>query len=127
MEKILVDTDVFIDFLRGYDARGKGAFLLIEQKRLVGTISVVTIAELYTGNDVLEKKKLRILTHVLSFFSPLPITTDIAKYAGSLRREYRMGCADSFIAATAAIHDLFLFTFNTKHFHQIKGLRFFSL
>ena len=117
---MLIDTDVLIDYLRGQDEAV--AFLEAHHSEL--HVSAVTVAELYQG--VREGRERTQLARTLSAMTVLPITAQIAKAAGLMRREHRakLGCglADCLIAATAEAHDLTMVTLNQNHFAMIKAL-----
>jgi toxin FitB len=107
---ILVDTDVFIDHLRG------AAELKAGRHRL--HYSVITRAELFagaTGTDLASR--------VLAAFREVPVDRAIAERAGRIRRETGVRLPDALIAATALERNLGLATRNTKDFESIRGLR----
>jgi predicted nucleic acid-binding protein len=111
---ILVDTDLFIDHLRG------AAELKPGRHRL--HYSVITRAELFagaTGTDL--------ATRVLASFREIPVDRAIAERAGRIRRETGVRLPDALIAATALERKLGLATRNAKHFEPIRGLRMRSL
>lgn len=88
---MLVDTDVLIDYLRGYP--DTIAFL---EENLDGIfLSAVSVAELYQG--VREGHERAQLTRMISAFSVLPLTQEIAEIAGLFRRDFRdrLGCGPS--------------------------------
>jgi predicted nucleic acid-binding protein len=122
MEKILMDSDVLIDFLRGYDKRIRDVFRQLYKKQIVGILSTINIVELYSGKDVLNYKKLASLKKLLSYFQILSLKQAVAELAGTLRFKYSLGLADSVIAATCIKEKAKLFTFNTKDFKKIKEL-----
>lgn len=122
MEKILIDTDVIIDFLRGYNLRTKSFFLKIKNLEIKGCISLISIIELYTGIEKENNKQEINLKQLLSLLEILPINFDLSKHAGFQRRKYHLSITDSIIAATSYIYKLGLFTFNTKHFQKIPNL-----
>ncbi|MBM3283871.1 type II toxin-antitoxin system VapC family toxin [Candidatus Gottesmanbacteria bacterium] len=127
MEKVIVDTDVFIDFLRGHKQRIKKIFTLIQQKEIKGSISLISVVELYSGKDCRQKEKLAVLNKLLYFFEIISPNLAIAKLAGNLKREYELGLADAIIAATAIEENAQLFTFNLKHFRKVPRLTMTSL
>jgi toxin FitB len=111
---ILVDTDIFIDHLRG------AAELKAGRHRLY--YSVITRAELFagaTGTDL--------ATRVLAPFREVPVDRVIAERAGRIRRETGVRLPDALIAATALERNLGLATRNTKHFEAVRGLRIRAL
>ena len=110
MADILVDTDIFIDHLRG------AAELKVGRHRL--HYSVITRAELFagaTGTDLASR--------VLAPFREVPVDRAIAERAGRIRRETGVRLPDALIAATALERNLGLATRNTNHFEPVRGLR----
>ena len=115
-----VDTDVLIDYLRGVE-KAREFFLAVGLYGLL-TVSVVSIAEIYAGNDTLEPEKHLLVDAFLANFSPISIDPLIAKMAGEIRRDFGVPFADALVAASALHYTLPLYTRNTKHFSRIKGL-----
>ena len=114
---MLVDTDIFIDYLRD---RTEAVFFLESHVDDI-SISAVSVAELYQG--VREGRERTKLSRMLSALVVLPLRGEIAETAGLYRRDYRdrIGCglADCMIAATASEHRLDLATLNSKHFKML--------
>jgi len=106
----LVDTDVFVDHLRG--ARR------FEAKTHRVHYSVVTRAELFAGNTATD-----LISVLLAPFRELSVGRAVAERAGRLRRESGVRLPDALIAATAIEHKLSLFTRNRSDFEKIPGLR----
>ena len=119
--KHVIDTDIFIDFLRGYGPSKKW-FAALDWESVL--FSAVTEAELLSGADcnhpVTFKKTLAILQLALK----IPVTNEVARKAGEIRRIYHLSLMDSFIAATALLNNAQLFTRNSKHFENVEGLDF---
>jgi toxin FitB len=111
---VLVDTDVFIDHLRG------AAELKAGRHRL--HYSVITRAELFAGTTATE-----IVVTLLGPLREVPVDRSIAERAGRIRRESGVRLPDSLIAATALEHGLQLATRNRQDFEQIRGLRIRAL
>jgi toxin FitB len=111
---LLVDTDVFIDHLRG------AAALVPGRHRL--HYSVVTRAELFAGNTATN-----LSIQLLAPFRELAIDRAIAERAGRVAREFGARLPDALVAATALEHGLALVTRNRKHFDSIRGLRLRTL
>jgi predicted nucleic acid-binding protein len=108
---VLVDTDVFIDHLRG--ARR------ITASNDVVHYSVVTRAELFAGRGS-EEELVRLL---LAPFREIPVDGPVAESGGRLRRTHGIGIADALIAATALQSGCALVTRNVRHFNDVPGLR----
>jgi predicted nucleic acid-binding protein len=118
---ILLDTDVLVDFLRGY----KKAVTFVEAKASRIVLSSIVVAELYAG--VKGDSDQRALENLVSLFRVIPVTATIAKAGGIYRSVYGkshgVGLADAIIAATSEIENADLKTLNVKHYPMIKGLR----
>ena len=122
MEKpILVDTDVLVDFLRGY---GKAVtFIKRHSARIV--LSSIVAAELHAGvkGDAEEAA----LEDFISLFRVLPVTGEIAKAGGLYKRDYSkshgVGLAGAVLAATAEAENANLKTLNVKRYPMLKGIR----
>jgi predicted nucleic acid-binding protein len=112
--ELLVDTDVFIDHLRG------AAALVPGRHRL--HYSVVTRAELYAGSTATN-----LSSQLLAPFRELAVDRAVAERAGRVAREFGVRLPDALIAATALEHGLGLVTRNRKHFESIRGLRLRTL
>jgi len=121
LNKVLIDTDILIDHLRGLD-KAKEYLKKIESGKVKGVISVITEAELSAGEsmrDILVQIKVRRLVRILE---KVEVTSEIAWKAGELRRNYKCRLMDALIAATALNLNLKLVTRNVKHYEKIKGL-----
>jgi predicted nucleic acid-binding protein len=127
MEKVLIDTDVVIDYLRGYNSRIKKVFDKIKRNELKMYISCISIAELYSGDDAQNTDKEKKLTVLLSNFEIINFDSSLAIISGHLKNKYRLGLPDSIIAATAMKGNFKLITFNTKHFQSIPELKLYSI
>jgi hypothetical protein len=118
---ILPDTDVLVDFLRG----SPQAVSLVTQSSEQIILSAVVVAELYAG--VKGKAEFEALESFVSLFRVVPVSTEIAKAGGLLRRDYGkshgLGIADAIVAATAQAEKAELKTLNVKHFPMIEGLQ----
>jgi hypothetical protein len=106
----LVDTDVFVDHLRG--ARR------FDPKAHRVHFSVITRTELVAGNTASDA-----VTVVLAPFREIEIDRTIAERAGRIRRETGIRLPDALIAATAVEKKLSLFTRNRSDFEKVRGLR----
>lgn len=118
---LLVDTDVLVDFFRGY---GKAvAFINAHYARII--LSSIVVAELYAG--VKGDAEQAALENFISLFRVVPVTSEIAKVGGLLKRDYGkshgVGLADAILAATADAENADLKTLNTKHYPMLKNLR----
>lgn len=110
MADLLVDTDVFIDHLRGaVELRPRSHSL---------HYSVVTRAELFAGASATPA-----VAQLLEPFRELLVDRAIAERAGRLRRDTGLRLPDALIAATALEHGLSLVSRNARDFGKARGLR----
>ena len=107
---ILVDTDVFIDHLRGARQLAPGRHRL--------HYSVITRAELFAGNTASN-----LVTTLLAPFREIPVDRTVAERAGRIRRESDIRLPDALIAASAIEHRLSLATRNRSDFDPVRSLR----
>ena len=110
LTELLLDTDVFIDHLRGAVPIKAGEEQI--------SYSVITRCELFAGTKGDEEA----ITQLLGAFRELTVDRRIAETAGRLRREHGVAMADAVIAATALTHGLTLHSRNRKHFEPIPKL-----
>lgn len=111
MARVLVDTDVFIDHLRGATRFRPGSDAV--------HYSVVTRAELFAGRGTEESR----VNELLAPFREVPVDRAVAERAGRLRRVSNLRMPDALIAATAIEHGCVLVTRNLAVFKGIRGLR----
>lgn len=118
---LLLDTDVLIDFLRGFPKAV--TFVNENSSRII--ISSIVVAELYAG--VKGDAELTVLKDFISLFRVIPVTAEIAKTGGLYKRDYGkshgVGLADAIIAATCEAENAELKTLNIKHYPMIAGLK----
>lgn len=110
MADVLVDTDVFVDHLRGAAALKPGKHRL--------NYSVVTRAELFSGGTASD-----LAAQLLASFREVPVDRAIAERAGRVRRETGIRLPDALIAATALERDLEVASRNTRNFRRVRGLQ----
>lgn len=120
---MVIDTSVFIEFLRAKDKTETILFRIPEKTELY--ISSVTLYELLMGAVTPEKNNdIKILTEdipVLSF------NEEVAQKASEIYHHLRKAnkiieFRDLFIASTALVADLPVKTLNKKHFGRIPDL-----
>ena len=113
-ECLLIDSDVLIDYLRGYPA----AISYLEELSERQIVSVVTVAELYAGTR--EGAERKALEELLKTFEIISLNEKTAIIGGLFRRKYlkshNVGIADAMIAATAETENAKVVTLNKKHF-----------
>ena len=120
-KQILLDTDVLVDFFRGFDKAV--AFINEYNDRII--LSSIVVAELYAG--VKGEEEQTVIEHFISLFRVVPIDADIGKAGGLYRRDYGkshgVGLADAILAATAEAENAELKTLNIKHYPMLRNLK----
>ncbi len=127
MAALLVDSNVIIDALTGRRGRSE----LLTREITAGNSLACTsiqITEIYAGMRDHEKLRTEALLRSLDYY---PVTWEIARLAGNLKREWRdkgltLMLPDTTIAAVALHHGLPLLTDNRKHF-PMPGLFLYPL
>ncbi len=114
MADVLVDTDIFIDHLRGAVELRPGKHRL--------HYSVITRAELFAGTVATD-----LAVQLLAPFREVLVDRAVAERAGRLRRETGIRLPDALIAASALERHLALATRNVRDFAAVRGLRMRSL
>jgi predicted nucleic acid-binding protein len=114
-ERLLLDTDVLVEYLCGRPEA-------IEYLEGLGSDLFVSVAELFSG--VKGDQEERSLEQFLLAFTALPVTEGVARLGGLYRRDFRpshgTGLADALIAATAEENGVNLVTFNRRHFPMVR-------
>lgn len=118
--KIVLDTDIFIDFLRNYEPSIEWFKKLNWQDIL---FSAITEAELISGEDCNDKESFKKTLDLLNFGTKILVTNEIARKAGDIRREYKISITDSIIASTALLNDAKIISRNIKDYQKIKSIK----
>ena len=118
--RLLIDTDVLIDYLRDQPE----AVTYLESLSESLLISAITGAELYAGvRDGAERVA---LDNFIQAFEVIPVDEEIAIEGGLYRRGYgkshNTGLADAIIAASAEAKNAILVTLNNKHFPMLTNV-----
>ena len=120
MKKILLDTDILINFLRGKETSRKYLLSVVEDSTIC--CSVITVAEIYAGMKEGEKEK---TTELIDSLNIIDVTRKIAEKAGAYKRDEKkqlLELDDCIIAATAFVENSILATGNEKHY-PMKDIR----
>jgi predicted nucleic acid-binding protein len=114
MSKVVIDTDVLIDLLRGRAAAQ--ALLLRVTEHAIPCCSVISVAEIHAGMRVQERAR---TTALLDSLVLLDVTRSVAERAGHFKQRERahgLELADCLIAATAVTEAAVLATSNVRHY-----------
>lgn len=126
-ERLVIDTSIFIEFLRAKDKTETHLFKLSGQLDLY--LSAVTLYELLMGATNEEKiSDVHLLTDDLPI---LPFSEEVAWKASEIYHHLRennkiIEFRDIFIGATCIVNNAAIFTLNRKHFHRIKELEIYN-
>ena len=123
--EILLDSDVIIAWLRGYQPHIRLLPEFLDQGcALIWT--PVSVAEISAG---VRKSEEKLIENLFLLFDAFPISLEIGEKAGRYLNLYGkshgMELGDALIAASASIGDLPLWTLNRKHY-PMKEIAFFS-
>lgn len=124
--KIVIDTSIVIDFSRSGRGLFKNLIKGARENRLDLYVSTISVVEFWAGQSMKNKLKVAEAENIFSRMITIPLDEKIAKTAGELIRNDKMGGFDSIIAATALEIGAKVATNNTKHFSKIKNLKLYS-
>lgn len=116
---MLVDTDVFIWFIRG----SKKAAALLDE---IGDISISSVTYIELIQGVHNKKEIRKINKALEkcnteiIHIDIDVSTQATRYVSEYFHGHSLQLADALIGATAIAHDMPLVTGNYKHFSVLK-------
>ena len=89
-------------------------------------ISVITIAELWAGEKMNNKRSITEVEEMIKPIVKVTVDAEVAKTAGELARNKVVVGFDAIISATALIFNAQLVTHNKKHFEEVKGLKLYK-
>ena len=120
MEKIVLDTNILIEVLKG----NENIIKKLEKSDLMLCISSITVMELYFG--ALNKQELFRLKKFIHLFEVIEINENISEISSELiflyAKSHNLAIPDSLIASTAINANIPLYTLNIKDFRYIDGL-----
>lgn len=118
--RLLLDTDVIIEYLRGRDE----AIRYVESLEGALYVSAITVAELYSGVRGIDEEAA--LERFLDAFEVIPIDRALARVGGVFRQRHRpahgTGLADAIVATSAESVGAALVTFNKRHYPMLKDV-----
>ena len=124
MKKILVDTDILIDFSKGFSQSLEKLLRQQSTGQAELFVSPVNIAEYFTDKNLNNATQFSQATEFMGLFSIREITKKIGLIAGELLRQKKIEfLGDALVAATCLSEKLQLATRNHKHFSKVEGLR----
>jgi len=128
MKNIFVDTNVLIDYSKGFGTKLKP--LLSEQKEnLVHLyINPIIIIEYMNDYNLTNKEKVLKAKKFFQYFILIDVNKNIAYITANLLRTKQISyIGDALIAATCLENKLELMTNNQKDFKKVRELKFFNI
>lgn len=126
MTKVFIDTDILIDYSKGYSQLLENLLEKQNQKQLELWVNPIIITEFFTDSNLRNKEKLEKAKDFFGFFRVIEINKKIGLLAGEFLREEKVNfIGDALTAATCILEKMRLATGNKKHFSKISGLIFF--
>ena len=121
--RILVDTSIFIEFLRKRNKTKTELFKILDD--IIITISTVTLFELFAG--AIDEQKWKDVKEITDDLPIIPFSKEISENAAKIFQALKLKnkmieFRDIFIAATAVTNDIPVKTINKKHFERIDSL-----
>ncbi|MDP3150185.1 MAG: type II toxin-antitoxin system VapC family toxin [Ignavibacteria bacterium] len=117
---LLIDSDILIDFIRGY----KPAYSFFEKNKRIVFISILSKFEIIAGAK--DQNKIIKLEEFLSNFSVLTLSNEIIESAYEIFKTSfltnNMSANDALIAATSIYFKFPLVSRNKKHYSKIEKL-----
>ena len=131
MTKVLLDTDVIVDFLRN-EIDTSNVFRDVKDKKAQAFVSVITSFELYNGALLSPNPKQKLEDLNIMFGSMEIISFDNTQsyvaskiYAYLVKKGIKLEMRDVLIASCAIAKNIKILTNNKKHFNRIPELRFY--
>ena len=122
MIKVLIDTDILIDYSKDRDTV---LDKLLSEKNVELYVNPVVIAEFLADQNLVSQKKLNEALDFLSRFKMININKKIGIETGRIMRKIpSLNWKDAMIAACCLVENCRLATRNQKHFNKITGLKF---
>lgn len=124
--KLVIDTSVIIDTLRG--GKQWDTYFSAIEKEAELFLPTAVIFELYSGLSTRSAKIEKRIQLIPTYFQRVDLTERIAKQAGKFFRDAkeRVSLSDYIIAATAIEIGAEIVTLNRKHFEKIPGARIYD-
>lgn len=123
MNRVLIDTNIFIDHFRGHKPAATFLNKLFDCD-YYPIISTLTETELYAASLISDSDAAAI-DNLLSKFEIAAVNSVISRMAGKMLSKYRgkgLTPVDALIAASAISADAILVTGNARHFNMVDDL-----
>lgn len=125
------DTDVLIDLFNLNAKRHLNIVHQIDEIRKKGSVIISIITEIELLQGVSNKREFKIIQRNIKYFAKVTLHLQIAEKALLLikrnKLRHDLTIPDAFVASTALLLEVPLFTYNVNDFRFIKGLELYSL
>jgi len=129
VKKVIVDTNVLIDYVNGY-TKWLEDVIRYERSEIELVLPTIVIAEYFTSTALEKEDEAEVADRMFSFFRKQDLNEEIAKVLGAIlrRKTYAQGAslADLIIASSTIYLKGELATRNKADFAKIPNLRFFN-
>lgn len=126
MKRIFIDTNILIDYSKGYETVLRSLLSGINQDQEL-CINAIVVTEFFSDRNLRNTKKLSEAKEFIRLFEHLDMSRDVGILAGSFISQGKAAfIGDSLIAATCIIEDCVLCTRNQKDFANIPQLKFYT-
>lgn len=123
--RLILDSSLVIDHLR---IKKLSSVFFKTWKEHDLAISLITVAELYSGKSVQTLGAPREeLEDILAGIQIVTPTIETVKLAGGLRARYQLSLGDALVAALAIEEKLPILTLDTKAFGKIKEIKLYNI
>jgi len=129
MTNVVLDADIFIDYLKG---KSKNFLFLVKKVReneIKLFIPTAVLVEIFVGSEFLQSQILKDAQKLLREIQSVPLTEEIAFLAAEIGREKKLGflgTVDLVLAATTLTLDAQVATHNVKHFKLLPQIEIFD-
>lgn len=120
-KSVILDTNIIIDYLRGYN-QAKELFVLYAENKVRVFISIITLIEVLVGISDSETRQ-KVELWLLDLFSPIQVCVDIARKAVVLRKKFKLLIPDAVIVSTAQCYHGTLVT-RDRDFKHVPGVQY---
>ncbi len=125
--KIVVDSSIIIDYLRG--GKKWAEFIDHAERDVQLFLPTIVIFELFSGSSTKNISKLKEMLTFIREFQRIDLNESIAQVSGEFFRDSKtkIQVADYIIATSALSINATVLTLNQKHFAQISHLSLYPL
>ncbi|MCF6150662.1 MAG: type II toxin-antitoxin system VapC family toxin [Candidatus Kuenenia sp.] len=123
-KRVLIDTSVMIDFLRGVDKSKDWIDSINPENRLISFLTIAEIAAGCRNKNELKKVERELKGYALVYLDSKCCKQSIEWYK-DFHLSHGVGFLDCLIAATAYKKNVPIATLDDKHFKQITGISVF--